>query len=94
MFTLPQDRKRRENKEDRVPAHVRSCPRLQMENLLGADDRIPPAPFCSVCSREHGRSSLVVQGLRVYVLNTGGSDSLPGQGTRFHVLQLRLGTAK
>ena len=36
----------------------------------------------------------MVQGLRVYVLNSGGSDSLPGQGTRFHVLQLRLGTAK
>ena len=36
----------------------------------------------------------MVQGLRFYAPNTGGLDSLPGQGTRFHVLQLRLGTAK
>ena len=36
------------------------------------------------------RTSLVVQWLRLHDPNAGGSSSIPGQGTRFHRLQLRL----
>ena len=45
------------------------------------------------------RTSLVVQWLRLCAPNAGGSGSIPGQGTRSHVLQQRshmprLSTAK
>ena len=35
-------------------------------------------------------SSLVVQWLRVCTPNAGGSGSMPGQGTRSHILQLKI----
>ena len=39
-------------------------------------------------------TSLVVQLLRLWTPNAGGLGSIPGQGTRSHMLQLKLGTAK
>ena len=36
----------------------------------------------------------MVQWLRLHTANAGGSGSIPGQGTRSHVLQLRATTAK
>ena len=39
-------------------------------------------------------TSWVVQGLRRRTPNAGGSGSIPGQGTRSHMLQLRATTAK
>ena len=38
--------------------------------------------------------SLVVQWLRLLTPNAGGPGSIPGQGTRFHMPQLRSGAAK
>ena len=38
--------------------------------------------------------SLVVQWLRLRAPNAGGPGSIPGQGTRSHMPQLRPGTAK
>ena len=38
-----------------------------------------------------GGTSLVVQWLGCLAANTGGLSSIPGQGTRSHVLQLRVG---
>ena len=35
-------------------------------------------------------TSLMVQWLRLYDLNTGGPGWIPGQGTRFHLLQLKI----
>ena len=35
------------------------------------------------------RTFLVVQWLRLQALNSGGMGSIPGQGTRSHLLQLR-----
>ena len=40
------------------------------------------------------RTSLVGQWLRLHTSKAGGLDSIPGQGTRSHMLQLRRGTAK
>ena len=40
-------------------------------------------------SKETERSSLVAQGLRPRAPKAGGSRSIPGQGTRSHMLQLR-----
>ena len=37
--------------------------------------------------QKHGRTSLVVQWLRLHAPNAGGSGSIPSQGTRSHVLQ-------
>ena len=42
----------------------------------------------------HRGTSLVVQGLRLRVRNAGGLGSIPGQGTRSHVLQLKPSVAK
>ena len=39
-------------------------------------------------------TSLVVQWLRLRAPHAGSPDSIPGQGTRSHMLQLRPGTAK
>ena len=39
-------------------------------------------------------NSLVVEWLRLRAPNAGGLSSIPGQGSRFHVLQLRFGRAK
>ena len=39
-------------------------------------------------------NSLVVEWLRLRAPNAGGLSSIPGQGSRLHVLQLRFGTAK
>ena len=35
-------------------------------------------------------TSLVVQWLTIFTPNAGGPGSIPGQGTRYHVLQLRV----
>ena len=40
------------------------------------------------------RTSLVVQWLRLHTLSAGGPGSIPGQGTRSHMLLLRPSTAK
>ena len=40
------------------------------------------------------RTSLVVQWLRLHTSNAGCQDSIPGQGTRSHMPQLRLSIAK
>ena len=39
-------------------------------------------------------TSLAAQGLRLWAPSTGALRSIPGQGTRSHVAQLRHGTAK
>ena len=39
-------------------------------------------------------TSLVVQWLRLHTPNAGGPGSIPDQGTRSHMLQLRSGTVK
>ena len=44
--------------------------------------------------RAHVWTSLVVQRLRPPTPNAGAPGSIPGQGTRSHMLQLRPGTAK
>ena len=50
---------------------------------------------CSFLSRYSvTETSLGVQWLRVHTPNTGGLGSIPGQGTRYHMLQLRSGTVK
>ena len=36
------------------------------------------------------RTSLIVQWLRLHAPNAGGLDSIPGQGTRFHMQQLKI----
>ena len=36
-----------------------------------------------------GGTSLVVQGLRLHAPNVGGPDSIPGQGNRSHMPQLK-----
>ena len=41
-----------------------------------------------------GRTSLVVQWLRLHAFNAGDPGSIPGQGTRSHMLQLSPSTAK
>ena len=40
------------------------------------------------------RTSLVIQWLRLCASNAGVLGSIPGQGTRFHMLQLRTGAAQ
>ena len=40
------------------------------------------------------RTSLVVLWLRLFTSNAGGLGSIPSQGTRFHMPQLRPGAAK
>ena len=40
----------------------------------------------------HPGTSPVVQGLGLHALNAGGPSSIPGQGTRSHMLQLRVCT--
>ena len=45
-------------------------------------------------SLEYGRASLVVHWLKFSTPNAGGPGSIPGQGTRFQMLQLRPGTTK
>ena len=42
---------------------------------------------------ESAGTSLVVQWLTVHVPNAGNLGSIPGQGTRSHVLQVRVGMA-
>ena len=44
--------------------------------------------------KEEPGTSLVVQWLRLPALNAGGPGSIPGQGTRSHMPQLRPGAAK
>ena len=52
----------------------------------------------SVCSDGHLKpglgTSLLVQWLRLHAAHAGGLGSIPGQGTRSHMLQPRPGTAK
>ena len=49
--------------------------------------------FCSQTINQHG-TSLVIQWLRLHTLNAGDPGSIPGQGTRPHMLQLRLDVTK
>ena len=35
-------------------------------------------------------TSVVVQWVRLHALHAGGLGSIPGQGTRYHILQLRV----
>ena len=41
-------------------------------------------------SSQHGRTSLVVQWLRLRAADAGGLALIPGQGTGSHMLQLRV----
>ena len=52
------------------------------------------AGFIKCGSTSPQRTSLVVQQLRLWAPNAGGLGSIPGQGTRSHVLQLRPSVAK
>ena len=45
-------------------------------------------------SKQVGWTSLVVRWLRLGAPNVGGLGSIPGQGTRYHMPQLRPGEAK
>ena len=48
-----------------------------------------------MCGKKEIRGTfLVVEWLRLCTSKAGGPGSTPGQGTRFHVLQLRRGEAK
>ena len=47
-----------------------------------------------VSRREGVGTSLVLRRLRICVSNAGGPGSIPGQGTRSHMLQLGPDTAK
>ena len=53
-----------------------------------------PLPFCSPRQINHlniyVRTPLVAQWLRLRALNAGGLGSIPGQGTRSHMLQLKI----
>ena len=49
----------------------------------------PNVFLATICIR-HDRTSLVVQCPRLCLPNKGGLDSIPGQGTRSHMLQLRV----
>ena len=44
--------------------------------------------------KTHEGTSLVVQWLRLHAPNAGGQGSIPGEGTRSHMLQLRPGADK
>ena len=44
---------------------------------------------CGIYKNDTG-TSLGVQWLRLQALNAGGQDLVPGQGTRFHMPQLRI----
>ena len=57
--------------------HVdKSCPKLCCERVM-------------VAKEVHGRTSLVVQWLRLHALNAEGPGSIPGQGSRSHMPQLK-----
>ena len=49
---------------------------------------VNPREIVSV--KNHSETSLVVQWLRLCAPNTGGLGSIPSQGTRSHMLQLRV----
>ena len=60
-------------------------------NTLGSE--IAGLSVCILCILKD-RTSLVAQGLRLHAPNAGHPDMIPGQGTRFHILQLKPGAAK
>ena len=62
---------------------------IQMHIILEATD-------CSerIKIKRNYQGTSLVQWLRLHVPNAGGPGSFPGQGTRFHMLQLRPITAK
>ena len=45
-------------------------------------------------SNPKNSGGLVAQWLRLWAPNAGGLGSIPGQGTSFHLLELRVGTIK
>ena len=51
-------------------------------------------PKAVIHQEEETGTSLVVQWLGVCTPNAGGPASIPGQGTRSHMLQLKPSTAK
>ena len=66
--------------------------------LCGGRDEDPRVPGSSstwilTIENNNGRTSLVVQWLRLCTPNTGGQSSIPGQGTRSHMRQLKISHA-
>ena len=60
-----------------------------------SQSRGPEGRLHLACSRSWIWTSMVVQRrLRLHALNAGGPGSIPGQGTRPHMPQLRPGTAE
>ena len=66
------------------------CIECHMSNTEGATSGLPlfsiKVELCQKCEIE---TSLVVQWLRLRAPSAGGLGSIPAQGTRFHMLQLR-----
>ena len=46
-------------------------------------------PPLSLATKKDGRTSLIVQWLRLHTLNAGGQGLIPGWGIRFHVPQVK-----
>ena len=66
--------------------------------LYGGRGEDPPVPGSSstrilTIGNSKGRTSLVVQWLRLCSPNSGGQSSIPGQETRSHMLQLKISHA-
>ena len=71
---------------------------LGLRGKAGGGARVtagPRRPHLGLCPyKKHPGTSLVVQWRRLCAPNTGVLGSIPGQGTRSHLPQLRLYTAK
>ena len=64
----------------------------QMRKILtkGKSKQTEKAKICNFIQRRHTGTSLVVQWLSLHTPNAGGRGSIPGQGTRSHIPQLRV----
>ena len=56
---------------------------------IRAGDRNLAVSSIQILFKTMGGTSLVVQWVRIHTPNAGGQDSIPGWGTRSHMLQLR-----
>ena len=69
--------------------HVHTCTFLPAISPPPGITHIPKGLRLSLNTHWMG-TSLVVQWLRLHAPNAGGPDSIPGQGTRSHMAQLRV----